>query len=167
MKIKYLSGPKAGTEEHVEGNVGRFAVSAGLAVQIETQADRQARLPKPGEAKVEPKWSVIELEGMVTTARCHAIKLEVLHQISFYTGDPARIRLIGGRVPPPEIVREYEYEWKHRPELRAELLYTGDLGPCRENERAAQDKAEANKNCAAGTMAGTGARVRFVPVVDD
>lgn len=167
MKIKYTSGPKAGQEEHVENSIGRFAINAGLGVQIETQADRQARLPKPGDATVQPKWSVIELEGMVTTARCHAIKLEVLHQISFYTGDPKRIRLIGGRVPPPEIVKDYTYEWEHRPELRAESLYIGDLGPCRENERAAQDKAEADKNCAAGTMAGTGERVRFVPVVDD
>jgi hypothetical protein len=144
MKIKYLSGPKAGQEEHVPNDVGRFGISSGLAELVgESPADQASRLPKFGDAGRQiPSWEVTTYTGV--ERKYLAIKFSLGQRTEFYSGPPKDIRRIGGWTPPQTIISEYAKQYRAYPELRdacfSMQLAAANGSAAQANERASNDK---------------------------
>jgi len=147
VKIKYTTGPRAGETEHVENNVGRFAVAAGLATEvggeIRAPGEPPYALPKPGAAPAPtPKFEVTEYVGV--TRRYLAIKMSILANTTFFTGNPKAIKLVGGWPVPDDIRRDYAKQWERHPDLRDPLATIPELSSGA-NERAASELAQRQK----------------------
>lgn len=122
MKIKYLAGPKAGQEEHVENKIGTVVVGAGLAVEIPSNEPPRDSMglvtipaPAPGtRQKLTPEWEVIVLN--VGDDQFLAIKVTLLHQKSLYTGSPDYFPSRLGCWPIPDDIKNfYRREYVNNP----------------------------------------------------
>jgi hypothetical protein len=138
MKIKYLSGPKAGQIEYVQNQIGNVVVGAGLA---EIALDPTA----PGAGpRLQPQWSVEEMDK-ITTARFLAIRLLFGAQDAFYAGDPDALTVkTFGRAVPDATFQDYKQRWKANPGLRKWIAPAHGPRTVRENEEAARELADAN-----------------------
>ncbi len=125
MKIRYLSGPKAGQEEQVQNQIGNVVVGAGLAVEIpsnEPPRDSMGYLtipaPPPGtRQKLTPEWEVIVLT--CGDDRYLAITVKLLNQMSTYTGSPDYFPKRLGCWPIPDDIKEfYRREYVNNPALQ-------------------------------------------------
>jgi hypothetical protein len=154
MKIKYLSGPKAGQVDHVENSVGRFAVGAGLAEQIATDAGpiRDAMglvtipAPKPGSPirKTNPEWEVSVINVGIRSFL--AIKVTTLNQSALYSGLPERTpKNIGGWPVPKDVADSYRREYVNSPAMRDEIYAEPESQSCPHNVEQARLKAQADE----------------------
>jgi hypothetical protein len=152
MKIRYTT---TGVEKDVKNEIGYALIDAGVAVAVDKTPAGLVPLPKPGDYKRQaPKWEVVEYAGIGRNYL--AIKMQILGNVNLYTGDPSEIRLIGGHEPPLEIVREYIRAYEANPQLRDPGAVIPDGGSRKDNNKAAAEKAEADRNMKGG-FAGVGA----------
>lgn len=142
MRIKYLNNNQ---EDHVESNLGRSLIRAGLAVAVGSETDN-SRLPRPGDFRpVSPTWEVC-LRKTATGREELGIKLTVLRTDYWFCGHPdnatRKISWNGGfrwgsGLPheiPKETLKEYTTRWKQYakqaehggPDLRAPASFTLD-----------------------------------------
>lgn len=151
MKIRYVSGPGAGTVAHVENQTGTALLNAGLA---EAYFDRTAPVDhKP----VEPKWAV---EVIGNQYPCLAITLQVGPARYSYTGEPGKENerkewreshpdvgrvgggryIVFGRAVPDDISAKYKKAWKQNKALRSTSNSAEDAREAAENFREEQFK---------------------------
>jgi hypothetical protein len=135
MKIKYLSGPKAGQIEHVQNQVGGVVCGAGLAEEVSDGAvtapnmhsEETYRLPRPGEARIpEPVWDVVEVSVVKPYL---AIQMTIGAEKFLYAGRPEHVnarkewqgggRYLNpfGRAVPEEIVKRYAKAYRANRDL--------------------------------------------------
>lgn len=137
MLIRYLTN---GVEQHVQNQLGRSLIAAGLAQEIPPKGSlldqTRARLAaQMGSAPaLEPKWAVVtEPYADLQDPNKHvlAIRMDLGKQTSHFFGYPDQVNakkewdggcryLNGfGREVPEEIAKEYRRQWKANKHLRA------------------------------------------------
>jgi hypothetical protein len=100
MKIKFISGPKSGSYEHVENSVGHFAISAGLAelVDAREEANNLAYIREQNAKNVPdptPRFAVVLFGHSGSEAGLYAIEMRQgaknAERVVKYYGDPDSI----------------------------------------------------------------------------
>jgi len=131
MLIKYLSGPRVGQTEHVQNQIGQFAIGSGLAEEIPSAPDKRVvtgreapyRLPQPGDAKntLRPSFTVEICEGFQED-NFLAIVLRIAGRKEVFAGEPGKLteKQLGQKVP-DAIREEYARQWKAYPNLRKQI----------------------------------------------
>jgi hypothetical protein len=100
MKIKYLSGPRAGESAHVENSVGHFAISAGLAELVDAREEanslafvRDQNAKNPPD--LSPRFAVVLFGHSGSEAGLYAIEMRQgaknAERVTKYYGDPDSI----------------------------------------------------------------------------
>jgi hypothetical protein len=125
MRIKYLSGPKAGQEEQVQNQIGNVVVGAGLAVAIpsdEPPRDSMGLLtipPPPVHTRgnLTPEWDVIVMT--YGDAKYLTMTVKLLSQVATYSGHPDFFPPRLGCWPIPDDIRNYyRREYVNNPALQ-------------------------------------------------
>jgi hypothetical protein len=127
MKIRYLSGPKAGQEEQVQNQIGNVVVGAGLAEVIpsnEPPRDQMGHvtIPPPPlhvRGNLKPEWDVIVMTYGADRYRYLTITVKLLNQVSTYTGSPDHFPPRLGCWPIPDDIKAYyRREYLNNPALQ-------------------------------------------------
>jgi len=156
MRIKYVNN---NSEDHVERNLGKSLIRAGLAVAVgpEDAEESTSRLPKyQPAAVVEPEWEVTVHNGH-QGGKTLCIRMTLPNLVLDYFGPPdaanSRREWDGGcrwlngfgRAVPEEIVKLYKRQYKDNPSLRGSgwALPAGvSTGPSNESQAAVQKQMD-------------------------